>query len=86
MTDPLARIRDLALQLPGAQEPEPGTFAVEGRTFARLDGTRLTIRTADRDAVELTLDGDPDWQLVEDRVARSWELTAPTGLLEAGGR
>jgi hypothetical protein len=29
---------------------------------------------------------DPDWQLVEDRVARSWELAAPAGLLEAGGR
>jgi phosphoribosylglycinamide formyltransferase-1 len=30
--------------------------------------------------------GDPDWALVEDRVARSWELAAPAALLEAGGR
>jgi phosphoribosylglycinamide formyltransferase-1 len=29
---------------------------------------------------------DPDWQLVEDRVAQSWELAAPKALLEAGGR
>lgn len=36
--------------------------------------------------VSVLLDGDPDWPLVEDRIARNWELTAPTGLLEAGGR
>lgn len=36
--------------------------------------------------VALPLGGDIDWTLVEDRVARSWELTAPDGLLEAGGR
>ena len=29
---------------------------------------------------------DPDWDLVADRVARSWELVAPRRLLEAGGR
>lgn len=27
-----------------------------------------------------------DWALVDDRVARSWELAAPPRLLEAGGR
>lgn len=86
MTDPLARIRAVALQLPGAQEVEPGTFAVEGGVFARCRGDRLTVRTEDQEAAELSLDGDCDWQLVEDRVARSWELTAPPGLLEAGGR
>ncbi|GAA0665073.1 hypothetical protein FHT00_000980 [Sphingomonas insulae] len=36
--------------------------------------------------VALTLAGDPDWTLVEDRIARSWELAAPRRLLEAGGR
>jgi hypothetical protein len=36
--------------------------------------------------VGIDLSGEPDWQLVEDRVARSWELAAPAGLLEAGGR
>ncbi|WP_445193151.1 MmcQ/YjbR family DNA-binding protein [Sphingomonas sp. Tas61C01] len=35
-------------------------------------------------AVDLT--GDFDWPLVEDRIARSWELAAPRRLLEAGGR
>lgn len=29
---------------------------------------------------------DVDWSLVEDRIARSWELAAPRRLLEAGGR
>lgn len=29
---------------------------------------------------------DTDWQHVEDRIARSWELAAPRRLLEAGGR
>ena len=27
-----------------------------------------------------------DWPLVEDRIARSWELAAPAARLEAGGR
>lgn len=36
--------------------------------------------------VGVALDGDPDWTLIEDRVARSWELAAPRRLLEAGGR
>ena len=36
--------------------------------------------------VGVNLAGDPDWALVEDRIARSWELAAPRRLLEAGGR
>lgn len=36
--------------------------------------------------VSVDLAGDVDWPLVEDRIARSWELAAPTELLEAGGR
>ncbi|GGB32774.1 phosphoribosylglycinamide formyltransferase [Sphingomonas metalli] len=36
--------------------------------------------------VAIDLAGDPDWALVEDRIARSWELAAPARLLEAGGR
>ncbi|RXD06867.1 MmcQ/YjbR family DNA-binding protein [Sphingomonas sp. UV9] len=36
--------------------------------------------------VGMTLTGDPDWALIEDRIARSWELAAPARLLEAGGR
>ena len=30
--------------------------------------------------------GDVDWEHVAERIARSWELAAPRGLLEAGGR
>lgn len=36
--------------------------------------------------VDVTLGDDADWPLVEDRIARGWELTAPRRLLEAGGR
>lgn len=36
--------------------------------------------------VAMNLYGDVDWSLVEDRIARSWELAAPARLLEAGGR
>lgn len=36
--------------------------------------------------VGVRLGGDADWALIEDRIARSWELTAPARLLEAGGR
>jgi phosphoribosylglycinamide formyltransferase-1 len=36
--------------------------------------------------VSINLTGDVDWALVEDRIARSWELAAPARLLEAGGR
>lgn len=36
--------------------------------------------------VAIDLAGVVDWTLVEDRIARSWELAAPRRLLEAGGR
>jgi phosphoribosylglycinamide formyltransferase-1 len=36
--------------------------------------------------VAVDLGEGADWTLVEDRIARSWELAAPAGLLEAGGR
>jgi hypothetical protein len=36
--------------------------------------------------VSVRLGPDADPALVEDRIARSWELAAPAGLLEAGGR
>lgn len=36
--------------------------------------------------VGMNLAGEVDWTLVDDRVARSWELAAPRRLLEAGGR
>lgn len=36
--------------------------------------------------VAVDLGGEADWVRVEDRIARSWELSAPARLLEAGGR
>lgn len=36
--------------------------------------------------VAVNLADGADWSLVEDRIARSWELAAPRRLLEAGGR
>jgi hypothetical protein len=37
--------------------------------------------------VSINLAGDDvDWNHVADRIAMSWELAAPRGLLEAGGR
>lgn len=36
--------------------------------------------------IAIRLSGEPDWTLVDDRIARSWELVAPRRLLEAGGR
>jgi hypothetical protein len=44
------------------------------------------VREPVREAGTPRLDADVDWPLVEDRIARSWELTAPRRLLEAGGR
>ena len=41
---------------------------------------------APRGWVGIDLAGQPDWPLIEDRIARSWELAAPARLLEAGGR
>jgi hypothetical protein len=36
--------------------------------------------------VGVTLGEDSDWDHIGDRIARSWELAAPSSLLEAGGR
>ncbi|WP_454280753.1 MmcQ/YjbR family DNA-binding protein [Sphingomonas sp. Marseille-Q8236] len=95
MTDHLTRIRDIALLLPGTAEQSAdgeACFLVEGEIFAKLvgDGAVLNICTADPSNApcwaEIRLDHETDWTLVEDRIARSWELVAPTQLLEAGGR
>lgn len=119
MTDALARLREIALLLPEAEErPSHGqpTFFVADKQFAQFrddhhgDGrTVVCVRTSGTDEqamlleaapdtysnpaylgpsgwVAIDLAGEPDWTLVEDRVARSWELTAPRRLLEAGGR
>ena len=117
--DPLSRVRDIALLLPGAEERESdgqATFFVGDEMFAllrrdhRADGVtvlRVRVSRAEEQAtlteaapaiepeagervaanwLSIDLEDDADWTLIEDRVARSWELSAPTGLLEAGGR
>lgn len=92
MTDQttLSRLRDLVAALPGSGERESDgqpTFIVGDEPFARVRGAAVEVRTPDGAGWD-TLDAgdDADWQLIEDRVSHSWELTAPTGLLEAGGR
>ncbi|WP_294305352.1 hypothetical protein [Sphingomonas yabuuchiae] len=95
MTDFLSRIRDIAMLLPGTTEQGGDGeihFLVEGSPFLRVSGTSSTIHLCVADEgqelhwSEVTLSADSDWTLVEDRIARSWELVAPTELLEAGGR
>jgi hypothetical protein len=93
MTSPLDRVRAVALQLPGAEEQTVdgrSIFLVAGVEFATIGNDAvLSVRAADDqapDPLSMTLTGDVDWTLVEDRVARSWELNAPADLLEAGGR
>jgi len=99
MTDlsPLGRVRAAALLLPETEESGSDSqpvFLVAGEPFVqiRADGyadgvTAICVRTGgEPDWVDITLTGDPDWALVEDRIARSWELSAPARLLEAGGR
>jgi len=93
MTSPLDRIRRAALVLPEAEERlEDGqpTFLVAGELFAGLDsdGAALRVRVDEGEPgwTSIGLSGDIDWPAVEDRIAHSWELVAPRGLLEAGGR
>jgi phosphoribosylglycinamide formyltransferase-1 len=88
---PLDRIRDMASILPEAEErTDQGetVFAVADQPFVRwADGGTLHVRTAPSDEwTAIDLGDDTDWTLVEDRIARSWELSAPAHLLEAGGR
>lgn len=92
----LERLRAAALALPGTQEGERDglpTFAVADQPYAQFHA-----RSDGRDEVRICNDGpgetwtaiplgeDPDWTWIEDQVARSWELSAPAALLEAGGR
>ena len=119
MTDPLTRVRDIALLLPETEERvshgQP-TFFVAGKQFAQFrdnhhgDGLIVVcVKTSGADEQAMLLEaapetysrpaylgpsgwigidvsGEVDWALVEDRIARSWELAAPRRLLEAGGR
>jgi hypothetical protein len=86
------RIRAVALLMPEVEErirDAETTFTVDGRAFVICTTEKIGVRAEDADGsrwIELRLVGDIDWVLVEDRIARSWELTAPSRLLEAGGR
>ena len=44
------------------------------------------VRADGAEWVGMRLGDEVDWTLVEERIARSWELAAPRALLEAGGR
>ncbi len=88
MTTLPARIRQTALALPEVEEhgeDDGVAFHVAGTAFARFHAGALTVRGNDG-WDDVALSGDVDWLLVEDRVARAWELSAPRALLEAGGR
>jgi hypothetical protein len=118
MSDPLARVRASALELPETEEKlshgQP-TFFVAGKQFAQFrdnhhgDGkTVVCVRTSGPDEqamlmeiapetyskpaylptwVSINLAGEEvDWELVDGRIGRSWELAAPRRLLEMGGR
>lgn len=98
MTEPqttpsIARVRAIAMLLPGAHETvidEATVFLVDQQPFVKVDsaGRAIVLRTAEDGEIWTNVDlGEAaDWTLIEDRIARSWELSAPTGLLEAGGR
>ncbi|WP_374293941.1 hypothetical protein [Sphingomonas sp.] len=85
MTDILAKVRAVALLLPEVEEGADNgeiAFLVDGAAFARFDGDTVAVRSDD--GWHRLENGDTT--LIEDRVARGWELTAPARLLEAGGR
>lgn len=87
----LDQVRAVALLLPETVEQptaDGANFLVAGEVFARVAAGAATVLRIREPAgeVAITLGADADWPLVEDRIARSWELTAPRRLLEAGGR
>jgi len=120
MTDPLARVRTSALELPETEERSSHgqpTFFVAGKQFAQFranhhgDGrTAVCVRTSGLDEQAMLIEAAPetyskpaylgpsgwvavnlasenvDWELVDSRIGRSWELAAPRRLLEMGGR
>ncbi|KQM19823.1 hypothetical protein ASE73_17640 [Sphingomonas sp. Leaf24] len=86
MTEMLDRIREAVKVLPATDERDAGeatVFSVEGNDFVRIVGDSTTVR-GDDGWTEIDADSDP--VAVEDAVAHAWELAAPRGLLEAGGR
>lgn len=82
---PDERVREIALRLPETEQ-SGAAFTVAGELFAEVRGDTLRVFDDSGAWDEIALSAAMDWTLVEERIARSWELTAPTGLLEAGGR
>lgn len=117
----LAKVRALALALPGTAERlshgSPGFHIEKGRFFAYFwhnhhsDGeTVCIVKTTGREEQEQLIEMEPDlyfvppylgpsgwiamrldredndWDRIGDRIAASWEMVAPSKLLEAGGR
>lgn len=94
MTNALDRIRAVALVLPECEERQSEdrtTFLVANTPFAHVQdghGATVSLRVGDDAEAWTTIPiaDDSDWTLIEDRIARAWELSAPAALLEAGGR
>jgi hypothetical protein len=89
----LARVRAVALLLPGAEErtQDGHSFVVGDAAFVRVRdgaGGTVVVQLLDDESrwTDVTIADDTDWTLVEDRIAHGWELVAPRDLLEAGGR
>lgn len=88
----LEQVRAVALLLPETEERTAvdgsAEFLVDGKPFASLSSeTPPVLRVRDASGeTRITLNAGADWALIEDRIARSWELSAPRRLLEAGGR
>lgn len=86
---PLARVRNVALALPEAEEENEGdtsSFSVDGTVFARISGDGALATRSESGWRTLTISEDADWTVIGDAIARGWELSAPQALLEAGGR
>jgi hypothetical protein len=84
MTEMLDRIRDAVRVLPGVEERQADgatVFLVEGEAFVRI-ADAATVRGDDGWGAL----PDGDGTAIDDAVAHGWELAAPRGLLEAGGR
>ena len=94
----LADVERLLPQAPAATRPSMLLFHIlTNRIFAAEHRSPNAQEFLRRHAAEAfspgpeavivgTYMGEVDWPLVEDRIAQSWELAAPAGLLEAGGR
>lgn len=85
---PADHIHAFATTLPEVETQVDGDvtrFLVDGREFATVAGDRL-ILPAEIAGEAIALTDAFDRPLVEDRIARAWEVTAPDRLLEVGGR